>query len=563
MTTFNNTGTGRIGTVQEFTAPVSAYYRITAAGAQGGKWVENGDGGLGAVISLNYFLNAGDKLNIVVGQQGTAIPVNPENYKGSTGGGSTIVVHRPQFQPLKILYHQRSASLEAHDTALIGFLESEGHVVTPDPSDLSARNLADFDVLMVGSASNHPFSESAGDAVIKESTIPVLSFCRWTVRNSSPFITTNSTAQAGVTGASRQKEISLVDFSQESVSFDPQVNQGVGFSAESHLVANHVIYRTTTSNASDQCVAFYLGVNTPSWVHFGLFEANKWNADLQDLFRKSLSLFREATIVVSGGGGGSGVGNATDNNHVGNASLLTSGKAGASGNVSRAGGTDGLGGLAGNNTRAGAGAGFLTNGENPSSNLIAGGRSFVNFSTGGDSEDWPEDGVGGYGGGGGYVVGTIWGACGGGGGFSGGGIGYSPNATGEGVGGGGGSFAHGVDVFAEDPLRFVYKPGFEVAQFEAEVSREGHGYVEIQQLGYLAGIVQDETSTPQEGWPVRVYDWETGKHLGESVSGELGVWRWEGGTPGVKHYVVAVDPGEVADDFIPAAANRVIPEIQT
>ncbi len=83
------------GGLLSFTAPVTGTYDITAFGAQGGK-AENcstgpctiaGSGGLGAEISGDVRLTAGETLTLLVGGQG-----NPGIGGGGGGGGGSFVV---------------------------------------------------------------------------------------------------------------------------------------------------------------------------------------------------------------------------------------------------------------------------------------------------------------------------------------------------------------------------------------------------------------------------------------------------------------------------------------
>lgn len=64
--------------IQLWTVPTTATYRITAAGAQGG----NGSNNLGAVIAGDFDIEKGQKIQILVGQEG----------QFSGGGGGSFVV---------------------------------------------------------------------------------------------------------------------------------------------------------------------------------------------------------------------------------------------------------------------------------------------------------------------------------------------------------------------------------------------------------------------------------------------------------------------------------------
>ena len=80
--------------IQEWVVPASGIYRIEALGASGGDGGDlanggnDGDysGGLGAKMSGDFSLTAGEKLYLLVGQQG----LSHYNYNGSGGGGSFV-----------------------------------------------------------------------------------------------------------------------------------------------------------------------------------------------------------------------------------------------------------------------------------------------------------------------------------------------------------------------------------------------------------------------------------------------------------------------------------------
>lgn len=74
---------------QLWTVPYSGTYRITARGAQGAP-VEASAGGRGAIITGEFNLVAGQKLQILVGQ--TAGVANNRLYRSSAGGGGSFVV---------------------------------------------------------------------------------------------------------------------------------------------------------------------------------------------------------------------------------------------------------------------------------------------------------------------------------------------------------------------------------------------------------------------------------------------------------------------------------------
>ncbi|MFH1226379.1 MAG: DUF2341 domain-containing protein [Planctomycetota bacterium] len=90
--TFNNTSTGRNGTIQTFTVVDPGVYRIEAWGAQGGS-ITGYNGGLGARMRGDFTLTAGQTIKILVGQQGIGGP-NSQGQQSGGGGGGTFVYNQ-------------------------------------------------------------------------------------------------------------------------------------------------------------------------------------------------------------------------------------------------------------------------------------------------------------------------------------------------------------------------------------------------------------------------------------------------------------------------------------
>jgi hypothetical protein len=93
MPTFSATSTGRFGSVQNFTAPSTGDYVMTARGARGGyAWLDNtstaNPGGYGTSMSGTFALTAGDVIRLMIGQPGEN---NPTSQRGAGGGGATFV----------------------------------------------------------------------------------------------------------------------------------------------------------------------------------------------------------------------------------------------------------------------------------------------------------------------------------------------------------------------------------------------------------------------------------------------------------------------------------------
>jgi hypothetical protein len=72
------------GNIQTYVVPATGSYVIEAAGGQGG-----GDGGKGARVRGTFYLNAGDVLQVVVGQCGQP-GSTPHQPAGGGGGGSFV-----------------------------------------------------------------------------------------------------------------------------------------------------------------------------------------------------------------------------------------------------------------------------------------------------------------------------------------------------------------------------------------------------------------------------------------------------------------------------------------
>ena len=85
--------------VQSWTVPVTATYKITAAGGQGGlQPYNNYPGGLGAKMSSDIVLNKGDVINIVVGHVGKPVNGNGNTANGGAGGGGGSFVWKSGAQ---------------------------------------------------------------------------------------------------------------------------------------------------------------------------------------------------------------------------------------------------------------------------------------------------------------------------------------------------------------------------------------------------------------------------------------------------------------------------------
>lgn len=95
MTTFSPTGTGRTGSTQDYTVPITDNYEILAVGAAGGfahllSTSTVNPGGAGTSMLGVFALTAGDVIRFMVGQEGLPPSANL-NQRGGGGGGATFV----------------------------------------------------------------------------------------------------------------------------------------------------------------------------------------------------------------------------------------------------------------------------------------------------------------------------------------------------------------------------------------------------------------------------------------------------------------------------------------
>jgi len=91
LATFNNTSTGRSGSLQTYTIPSDGFYCFVVRGAKGADNTAGGQsGGAGrSITSFAQVFSAGTHLKILVGQAGLYSPGGAQNNSGG-GGGSFI-----------------------------------------------------------------------------------------------------------------------------------------------------------------------------------------------------------------------------------------------------------------------------------------------------------------------------------------------------------------------------------------------------------------------------------------------------------------------------------------
>ena len=75
----------------------------------------------------------------------------------------------------------------------------------------------------------------------------------------------------------------------------------------------------------------------------------------------------------------------------------------------------------------------------------------------------------------------------------------------------------------------------------------------------LAGTVQDASGAGLESRDVHIYRRDNGERVATVTSAADGTWQWTGADPAAEYFVVAINPADGAQDFVPSAANRLEP----
>lgn len=127
--------------IQKWTVPFSGLYLIEAEGAQGGN---SGavSGGLGAAVSGEFYLNAGDVLSIVVGQQGLG---NTSSGATGGGGGSFVTLGSDHLSSLPLVVAGGGSGTggnSAGNDAQIGTLSGAGDSCLEGTDDGAGGNSA-------------------------------------------------------------------------------------------------------------------------------------------------------------------------------------------------------------------------------------------------------------------------------------------------------------------------------------------------------------------------------------------------------------------------------------
>jgi hypothetical protein len=100
---------------QVWTAPLTAHYRIRAAGAQGGAAAVGATGGSGAIAAGTFLLERGAEVVIAVGQAGESGVAGARGGSGGGGGGTFVAQQIRGWQPLVVAGGGGGASSMAVD----------------------------------------------------------------------------------------------------------------------------------------------------------------------------------------------------------------------------------------------------------------------------------------------------------------------------------------------------------------------------------------------------------------------------------------------------------------
>lgn len=91
---FMSTSVGQHGAPRTWIVPAEGVYRVSAFGAQGGG---NGVNNYGAMASGEFFLQVGQRVDMVVGQRGIYSPTSGGNFHVGGGGGTFVVLGEFRF----------------------------------------------------------------------------------------------------------------------------------------------------------------------------------------------------------------------------------------------------------------------------------------------------------------------------------------------------------------------------------------------------------------------------------------------------------------------------------
>ena len=422
------TGTGRIGTVQEFVVPRDGRYRIEAVGAQGGTGPREGKGGKGARIEDFFELKKDEVLSIAVGQMGQSHATMP-----SGGGGSFVAKKLDGYEFLQL--SDSRGTLPAFPQEQVSRLKVQAVLRITTNSDIRLLNTPNDESFSIYCTSRRMAFQSYWAQMQHSSSEATIPSGQWSdVTWDIDFL--NGIAYFYIGSSLRESWI-----------FSPFVLP---------MSALELFSRGSSSIFSGHIGELRIEVNEELFAEYREFDevlldssGNDRHVELSGSVTMGSEDRFQPLLVAGGGGGCSGGNNLELAQEAANAHLEEWGKDGVGGVTWGFGGQDGSAGTSVD--RGGAGAGFFSSASN------GGGTSFVEGALGGSGHT-----NGGFGGGGGINATTTWGAGGGGGGYSGGGGGYSSTVTGESAaGGGGGSFSAGASTTGDSAFR------------------EGHGYVRI------------------------------------------------------------------------------------
>eukprot|EP00041_Stephanoeca_diplocostata_P031752 m.996666 g.996666 ORF g.996666 m.996666 type:complete len:2211 (+) comp24021_c0_seq2:83-6715(+) len=121
------------GGIQRFRVPTSGIYKVTAAGARGGRgyYSASKTGGAGAVVTALYNLSSSSTISIAVGQPGSSRQNTGQSNWGGGGGGGTFVYIPGQSQPLLVAGGGGGASYSSSYSGIAGTGAQDGLSASP------------------------------------------------------------------------------------------------------------------------------------------------------------------------------------------------------------------------------------------------------------------------------------------------------------------------------------------------------------------------------------------------------------------------------------------------
>lgn len=112
-----------------------------------------------------------------------------------------------------------------------------------------------------------------------------------------------------------------------------------------------------------------------------------------------------------------------------------------------------------------------------------------------------------------------------------------------------------------DAATYWRPPGDQVTLRLETVPLPAEGEATIDPDKGLKGVVRDIQNNPLANREVRVYRRADGEREATVTTDGNGEWVWSGANTALEYYVIAINPASDAEDYAPAAANRLVPVV--